>query len=91
MKNGKNAKETHDNFYWQLHKKLNDFYCLVSVCVYYTCIIQLLNVGVGCPKYDEEIAKLYLSDEVKKILQENMVSHISSLRYIRTSILTLCA
>jgi len=42
----------------------------VVVCV------QLLNIGSGCPKYSEELHKIYSSDYVRELEQRNKVSYI---------------
>jgi len=52
--------------------------CLVYSDVYYTCIVQLLEVGYGCPKYSEVRKEVYDSDWVKKMEQHNKVSPFSS-------------
>jgi len=44
----------------------------------YMCIVQLLNVGVGCLKYYEEVVKVYVSDRVQKMERHNKVSEFSA-------------
>ena len=50
-----------------------------SACVLYACTIQLLNVGVGCPKYDDALKKAYESDWVKALELKNKVGDIKFL------------
>jgi len=38
--------------------------------------VQLLNIGSGCPKYSEELRKIYSSDYVRELEQRNKVSYI---------------
>jgi len=46
--------------------------------MYCTCIIQLLDVGHGCPKYDEARKNAFETDSVKKFEKKNKVSYVST-------------
>ena len=54
---------------------------MYGCCVFFTfihacTIVQLLNTDVVCPKYIEELLKVYLSRPVQEVEQQNEVSHI---------------
>jgi len=58
-------------FFW------DTMYKSVLICLSCTCIVQMLNPGVGCPKYQEEMLKVFANDWVRQYEECNKVSHIS--------------